>query len=68
MHLLCCNFQAVQQVLVNLLISHIELRTEESLDIKQYSHERKVEKIVVPLGDELTAVRNKYLQVGLMFV
>ncbi|KAK3091417.1 hypothetical protein FSP39_019739 [Pinctada imbricata] len=56
------DIKAVQQVLVNLLISHIELRTEDSIDIKQYSHERKVEKIVVPLGDELTGVRNKYLQ------
>ncbi|KAJ8308327.1 hypothetical protein KUTeg_013201 [Tegillarca granosa] len=57
------DIKAVQQVLGNLLISHIEIRTEESSDIKQYSHERKVEKIVVPLGDELTLVKTKYLQI-----
>ncbi|CAG2228093.1 FANCM [Mytilus edulis] len=55
--------QAVQQVLANLLISHIEIRTEESPDIKPYSHERKVDKIVVPLGDELTSVKKKYVQI-----
>ncbi|XP_060063063.1 Fanconi anemia group M protein-like [Ylistrum balloti] len=57
------DIKAVQQVLSNLLISHIELRTEESIDIKQFSHERKVEKIVVPLGDELTQVKKTYIQV-----
>jgi Fanconi anemia group M protein len=55
--------QAVQQVLNNLLISQIEIRTEESNDIKKYSHERKVDKVVVPLGDELTKVKTKYIQV-----
>lgn len=50
-------------MLANLLISHIEIRTEESPDIKPYSHERKVDKIVVPLGDELTSVKKKYVQV-----
>ncbi|WAR19589.1 FANCM-like protein [Mya arenaria] len=48
------DIKAVQQVLTNLLISHIEIRTEESLDIQRYSHERRVEKVVLPLGDELT--------------
>ncbi|VDI57127.1 fanconi anemia group M protein [Mytilus galloprovincialis] len=57
------DIKAVQQVLANLLISHIEIRTEESPDIKPYSHERKVDKIVVPLGDELTSVKKKYVQI-----
>ncbi|EPY82390.1 Fanconi anemia group M protein [Camelus ferus] len=43
---------AVQQVITNLLIGQIELRSEDSSDILPYSHERRVEKIVVPLGDE----------------
>ncbi|ELT99493.1 hypothetical protein CAPTEDRAFT_222339 [Capitella teleta] len=41
------DIKAVQQVLKSLLISHIELRSEESEDIQKYSHERSVEKIVV---------------------
>jgi fanconi anemia group M protein len=50
-------------VLNNLLIAHIELRTEESADIRPYTHERRVEKVVVPLGDELTSARSDYLHV-----
>ncbi|XP_058844061.1 Fanconi anemia group M protein-like isoform X2 [Acipenser ruthenus] len=55
--------RAVQQVISNLLISHIELRSEESSDIQAYSHQRSVEKFVVPLGEGLKAHQNKYLQV-----
>ena len=51
-------------MLTNLLISHIEIRTEESIDIKQYSHERKVDKVVVPLGEELTRIKEKYTRVS----
>ena len=54
----------MNQVLGNLLISHIEIRSEESIDIRQYVHERKVEKIVVPLGDELKRVKEQYLDVS----
>ena len=57
------SLQAVQEVISNLMISHIELRTEQSPDIQPYTHERKVEKVVVPLGEELGAVKEKYLQV-----
>ncbi|XP_053374788.1 Fanconi anemia group M protein-like [Mercenaria mercenaria] len=57
------DIKAVQQVLNNLLISQIEIRTEDSIDIKRYSHERKVDKVVVPLGDELTKVKTKYIQI-----
>ena len=53
----------MQQVLTNLLISNIELRTDDSLDIQPYTHERKIEKIVVPLSEELLTARDKYLKV-----
>lgn len=55
--------QAVQQVMSNLLISHIELRSEDSADIKPYTHKRTVEKVVVPLGDELTTTKIQYTKV-----
>lgn len=61
---LSLTFQAVQQVINNLLISHVELRGDESPDIKPYTHERRVEKIVVKLGDELNSVRTKYVRVS----
>ncbi|XP_053451315.1 Fanconi anemia group M protein isoform X2 [Nycticebus coucang] len=55
--------QAVQQVITNLLIGQIELRSEDSPDILPYSHERRVEKLVVPLGEELAAIQKTYVQV-----
>ena len=59
---LLCS-QSVQEVLGNLLIAHIELRAEDSIDIRPYTHERKVEKIVVKLGDELNHIIGKYILV-----
>nr|XP_043903521.1 Fanconi anemia group M protein isoform X1 [Solea senegalensis] len=55
--------KAVQSVISNLLISHIELRSEESPDIQAHSHQRSVEKMVVPLGEALSAHQGRYLQV-----
>ncbi|XP_014676575.1 PREDICTED: Fanconi anemia group M protein homolog [Priapulus caudatus] len=57
------DLKVVQQVLTNLLVSHVELRSDDSPDITPYTHERLVEKHVVSLGPELTALRDKYLQV-----
>lgn len=54
----------MQQVLKALLISHIELRSEESEDIQKYSHERSVEKIVVPLGEALSLAKDLFLKVA----
>ncbi|XP_061651726.1 Fanconi anemia group M protein [Phyllopteryx taeniolatus] len=55
--------KSVQSVIANLLISHIELRSEESPDILAHSHQRSVEKMVVPLGEVLAAQQARYLQV-----
>ncbi|XP_077180259.1 Fanconi anemia group M protein isoform X2 [Paroedura picta] len=55
--------KAVQQVISNLLISHIELYSEDSPEIQPYSYERLVEKCVVPLGGELSEMRAAYIQV-----
>ncbi|KAM6311303.1 Fanconi anemia group M protein [Aegotheles albertisi] len=55
--------KAVQQVISNLLIAQIELCTEDSPEIQPYSHERQVEKIVVPLGEELVEIQNAYIRV-----
>uniref|UniRef100_S4RJA5 FA complementation group M n=1 Tax=Petromyzon marinus TaxID=7757 RepID=S4RJA5_PETMA len=60
--------QSVQQVLNNLLISRVELRSEDSPDILPYSHERVVEKIVVELDEELSAIRVQYLKVLEVFM
>ena len=60
------NLQAVQQVITNLLISHIEIRSEEALDIQQYLHERKMEKIVVSLEGEILEIKNVFKRVGII--
>ncbi|XP_011942567.1 PREDICTED: Fanconi anemia group M protein isoform X3 [Cercocebus atys] len=57
------DIKAVQQVITNLLIGQIELRSEDSPDILAYSYERKIEKLVVPLGEELAAIQKTYIQI-----
>ncbi|XP_019480331.1 PREDICTED: Fanconi anemia group M protein isoform X1 [Hipposideros armiger] len=57
------DIKAVQQVITNLLIGQIELRSEDSPDILPYSHERRVEKLVVPLGEDLAAIQKAYIQI-----
>ncbi|KAI4902181.1 hypothetical protein NFI96_008257 [Prochilodus magdalenae] len=56
------DMKAVQQIISNLLISHIELRSEESPDIQAHSHHRSLEKIVIPLGESLSEYQTRYLQ------
>ena len=46
------------------MISHVELRSEESDDIKPYVFGRNVEKIVVPLSSELKEAKAEFLKVG----
>ncbi|GBM78806.1 Fanconi anemia group M protein, partial [Araneus ventricosus] len=55
--------QAVKLLLSNLLISHVEMRTEDSDDVKPYTHIRDIEKIVVPLGDRLLSIKSKFLDI-----
>lgn len=43
------DFASIQEVLSNLLISKIELRTEESPDVKPHMHRRVVEEVAVKL-------------------
>ncbi|CAM4641936.1 unnamed protein product [Leuciscus chuanchicus] len=56
------DVKAVQQVISNLLISHIELRSEDSPDVQTHVHQRSLEKIIVPLGESLTGHQTRYLQ------
>ncbi|XP_067410812.1 Fanconi anemia group M protein isoform X2 [Emydura macquarii macquarii] len=55
--------KALQEVISNLLIAQIELCSEDSPEIQPYSHERQVEKIVVPLGEELAEIQNAYIRI-----
>jgi ERCC4-related helicase len=44
---------AVQNVIDNLLISHLEIRSDEDLDVRNYVHDKKIEVIKLSLGDQL---------------
>ncbi|RNA42368.1 Fanconi anemia group M [Brachionus plicatilis] len=54
------DIKAVQNVINKLLISHIELRSDDSIDIQQYSNNRTVDKYVLSLSDEILKIRNAY--------
>ncbi len=56
-------FQGVQQIVSNLLVSRIQMKMEDDIDIRPYTHERKVEKVVVKLGGVLKSIQDKYSRV-----
>ncbi|CAK9831231.1 Fanconi anemia group M protein [Anthophora retusa] len=53
----------VHEVLQNLLIAHMELRDETSLDIVPYINQRKVDIILVPLNKELAECKDRYISI-----
>ncbi|XP_012284987.1 Fanconi anemia group M protein [Orussus abietinus] len=53
----------VQEVVSNLHISKLELRDDTSPDIIPYINERKMDIILVPLGDDLSKIRDKYIAI-----
>ncbi|CAG9137542.1 unnamed protein product [Plutella xylostella] len=52
----------VNNVVKNLHIAQLELRTETCIDVAPYCHARLVATAVIPLGPELTAVRTQYVE------
>ncbi|XP_045766127.1 Fanconi anemia group M protein [Maniola jurtina] len=53
----------VISVVKNLHIAHLELRTEACIDVASYSHSRKINTVVIPLGPELTHLRRQYVEI-----
>ena len=53
----------VIDVMQNLLIAHVEFRSEDSPDVKPYVFERALETVVVPLGEKLQQIKDRYVQV-----
>jgi ERCC4-related helicase len=53
------------QVVKNLMISHVELRNEDSPDVTVFTHKRNVETVVVSLGTYLLSVRDRFMLVYL---
>ncbi|KAG0362734.1 hypothetical protein BGZ54_008502 [Gamsiella multidivaricata] len=54
------DIKSVQQVVQNLKIAKIEMRTEDSMDLQQYVFKRTVQEVVVPCGREVGEIRDKF--------
>ncbi|KAL3417874.1 type III restriction enzyme [Phlyctema vagabunda] len=52
--------EAVQEVIDGLEISKVEIRTEESIDIQQFVHQRNIDQIVLDPSDEIIMVKELY--------
>ncbi|GAA5886278.1 hypothetical protein JCM6882_001589 [Rhodosporidiobolus microsporus] len=51
---------AVQEVIDNLHIGRIEVRADDSLDIRQYVHKKSFDLCVLPLGPQLCKLRDQW--------
>ncbi|PHH87822.1 hypothetical protein CDD83_8366 [Cordyceps sp. RAO-2017] len=56
------KIETVQEVIDNLGISHCEIRTEDSIDIRQYVHQRNIEPIVLDPSDEMNLVSELFTE------
>jgi ATP-dependent DNA helicase MPH1 len=54
------SVEAVQEVVDNLEISKVEIRTEESIDIRQYVHRRDIDQILLDPSDEIVMVKELF--------
>lgn len=54
--------EGVQAVIDSLGISTIEIRTEESIDIRRYVHSREVDQVVLEPSDEMLQVQDLFSQ------
>ena len=54
------SVESVQEVIDGLGIARVEIRTEESLDIRQYVHSRKIETILFDNSEEMTMVMDLF--------
>ncbi|MCJ1284907.1 3'-5' DNA helicase [Xylographa opegraphella] len=54
------SVEAVQEVIDGLGISRVEVRTEESLDIRQYVHSRKIDSVIFEYSEEITMVMDLF--------
>lgn len=57
------TIDAVQNVINALCIARVEIRIEESMDLRPYLHKRKTELITLPLGPEITSLRDLFAKV-----
>ncbi|XP_055593290.1 Fanconi anemia group M protein-like [Uranotaenia lowii] len=56
------TLEDVAEVLRNLLISHIEVRWENSIDVSPYTFKKNIRTVVIPLGPTLSQIRDRYIE------
>ncbi|CAK7240916.1 MAG: 3'-5' DNA helicase [Sporothrix thermara] len=54
------SVEAVQEVIDNLGMSHVEIRTEDSIDIRQYVHNRDIERLTMEPSYEMRCVQDLF--------
>ncbi|KAI8958161.1 P-loop containing nucleoside triphosphate hydrolase protein [Daldinia sp. FL1419] len=52
--------ESVQEVIDSLGISHVEIRTEESMDIRQYVHQRDEDIVLLDPSDEMVFIKDLF--------
>lgn len=52
--------EAIQEVVDNLGISHVEIRTEESIDIRQYVHNRDEDIVLLDPSEEMVLIKELF--------
>ncbi|KAF5368364.1 hypothetical protein D9758_002380 [Tetrapyrgos nigripes] len=57
------NPDTVQNMVDGLHISRIEIRDDESLDLRAYIHEKRLERHIIPMSAEVNAIRDKIVKV-----
>ncbi|MCJ1330963.1 3'-5' DNA helicase [Thelotrema lepadinum] len=57
------SVESVQEVIDGLGISRVEIRTEESIDIRQYVHQRKVETVTFENSDDIIWIMDHFSKV-----
>lgn len=54
------SVEAVQEVIDGLGVSKVEIRTEESLDIRQYVHSRKIDPLIFEYSEEMVMIMDLF--------
>nr|XP_019530016.2 uncharacterized protein LOC109401875 [Aedes albopictus] len=57
------TLEDVAEVVKNLLISHIEVRWENSIDVSPYSFKKNIRTVLIPLGPKLSRIREQYMEI-----
>lgn len=54
------SVEAVQEVIDGLEIAKVEIRTEESMDLQQFTHRRKIDQILLDPSDEIIMAKDLF--------